>query len=109
MGALGATLSAEKSALSGRGSMGPPSRDRETWILVSLVLRFMRAVRREGRLDMTVNIVVQDLIVLSGARIQAWFLCGRHTARKSGSSLGYWHLPHSCGASEGNKPRESGN
>ena len=108
MGALGATLSAENSALSGRGSMGPPSRDRETWILVSLVFRFMRAVRREGRVDMTMEIVVQDLIVLLGTRIQAWFLCGRHTARESGSSLGYWHPPRSYGASEGNKPRESG-
>ena len=56
MGALGATLSAEKSALSGRGSRGPPSRDRETWILVSLVLRFIRAVRRKGCLDITVRL-----------------------------------------------------
>ena len=55
MGALGATLSAEKSALSGRGSRGPPSRDSETWILVSLVLRFTRAVRRRGSLDITVR------------------------------------------------------
>ena len=51
MGALGATLSAEKFASSRRGSRGPPSRERETWILVSLVLRFMRAVRREGDMD----------------------------------------------------------
>ena len=57
VGALGATLSAEKSALSGRGSRGPPSRERETWILVSLVVRFMRAVRRGGG----VGIMVGDL------------------------------------------------
>ena len=51
MGALGATLEAAKRASSGRGSRGPPSRERETWILVSLVLRFMRAVRRGDGVD----------------------------------------------------------
>lgn len=56
MGALGATLSGEKSALSGRGSRGPPSRDRETWILVSLVLRFIKAVRRGNDSDITEGI-----------------------------------------------------
>ena len=30
---------------SGRSSRGPPSRERETWILVSLVSRAMKAVR----------------------------------------------------------------
>lgn len=32
--------------MAGRRSRGPPSRERESWILVSLVLRVMEAVRR---------------------------------------------------------------
>lgn len=73
MGALGATLSAEKSALSGRGSRGPPSRDRETWILVSLVLRFMRAVRRRDFSDITVGLGCQ--VKLLGFRVDLYSFC----------------------------------
>lgn len=66
MGALGATLSAVKSALSGKGSRGPPSRERETWILVSLVVRFMRAVRRGGG--------GLDIIIVGGKSVCAGFI-----------------------------------
>ena len=38
----------EKCSLAGKAGRGPPSREREIWILVSFVMRFMLAVRWLG-------------------------------------------------------------
>lgn len=57
----------------GSGSRGPPSRLRETWILVSLVSRFRRAVRAAGW-------VVSEPIVKFGEGISMEGCCGKHIA-----------------------------
>jgi len=45
---LGATAEGVKRWEEGRWARGPPSRERETWILVSEVVRIIRAVRGAG-------------------------------------------------------------
>ena len=49
MGVLGAGIFCDSNAsLLGRNSSGPPSKERDTCIFVSFVIRLIRAVRRGG-------------------------------------------------------------